>query len=120
VEIAGDRVALSRGNPEVRAAGVENNLEGLGRSSERDLREVWSLSATATRSTRHAELARLTLGVQEVADGHGVGAVDDVGCLERGRHVRLGVHAGHALLGVLLLEASHLGLDVGILLVAVR
>jgi hypothetical protein len=49
-----------------------------------------------------------------------VGAVGDVGRLERGSHVRLGVDAGHVLLRVLVLEASHLGLDVGIFLRVVR
>lgn len=58
--------------------------------------------------------------VQEVADGHGVGAIGDVGRLERSLHVRLGLEAGHVLLGVLLLEASHLGLDVGKFLFMVR
>jgi hypothetical protein len=34
--------------------------------------------------------------------------------------VRLGLEAGHVLLRVLLLQASHLGLDVGKFLLAVR
>ncbi len=49
-----------------------------------------------------------------------MGAVGDVGRLERGLHVRLGLEARHVLLRVLLLQASHLGLDVGKFLVVVR
>jgi hypothetical protein len=56
VEVAGDRVALGRRNPEVGAAGVEDDLEGLGRSSERDLGEVYSLSANATRCCELGDL----------------------------------------------------------------
>lgn len=40
VKVAGNRVAALRWDPEVGASRVENDLEGLGRSSERDLREV--------------------------------------------------------------------------------
>lgn len=40
VEVAGDRVALSRRNPEVGATGVKDNLERLGWRSKRDLRKV--------------------------------------------------------------------------------
>jgi hypothetical protein len=45
VEVAGDRIAAGRRNPEVRAAGVENDLEGLGRRAKGDLREVWRVLA---------------------------------------------------------------------------
>jgi hypothetical protein len=49
-----------------------------------------------------------------------VGAVGDVGRLQRGLHVRLGLEASHVLLRVLLLQAGYLGLDVGKFLVMVR
>jgi len=55
--------------------------------------------------------AKLTLGVQEVADGHRVAAVGDVGCFEDLLHVRLRLDAH-----VLLAERSSLLLDVGVLL----
>jgi hypothetical protein len=41
VEVAGDRVALGRGNPEVGGSSVENDLEVLRRGTEGNLREVW-------------------------------------------------------------------------------
>lgn len=47
VKEAGDRVALGRRNPQVGATGVQDNLEGLRRSTERDLREVWEVSLMA-------------------------------------------------------------------------
>lgn len=37
VQVAGDRVAIGRWDPEIRAASIEHNLEGLGRSAQRDL-----------------------------------------------------------------------------------
>jgi hypothetical protein len=40
VEVAGDGVALGGRNPEVGASSVEDDLEVLGRGTERDLREV--------------------------------------------------------------------------------
>jgi hypothetical protein len=55
--------------------------------------------------------ALLTLRVEEVANGHGVGAVGDVRRLEDLLHVRLGLDAH-----VLLAERSGLLLDVGVLL----
>jgi hypothetical protein len=48
VEVAGNRVAALRGDPEVGASRVENDLEGLGRRTERNLREVWGLLVLAT------------------------------------------------------------------------
>lgn len=41
MEVAGDAAALLGRNPEVRATGVEDNLEALGRSTDGDLGEVW-------------------------------------------------------------------------------
>ena len=40
MEIAGDAAALARGNPEVGASRVEDDLEVLGRGADGDLREV--------------------------------------------------------------------------------
>lgn len=40
MKVAGNRVAALRGDPEVGASSVENDLEGLRRSAERDLGEV--------------------------------------------------------------------------------
>lgn len=44
VEVAGDAAALLGGNPEVRAARIEDNLECLGRGTDGDLGEVCSMS----------------------------------------------------------------------------
>lgn len=41
MKITGDRTALSAGNPQVGASGIKNDLEGLRRSSNGDLGEVW-------------------------------------------------------------------------------
>lgn len=41
MEVAGDRAALLGRNPQVGASGVENDLEGLWRSSNGDLREIY-------------------------------------------------------------------------------
>jgi hypothetical protein len=110
VQVAGDRVALGRRDPEVGAARVEDDLERLGWRAEGDLGEVWAGSAAAGRDVNSAQ-ARLTLRVQKVADGHGVGAVGDVRRLEDLLHVRLGLDAH-----VLLAERGSLLLDVGVLL----
>lgn len=40
VQEAGNAAALDGGNPEVGAAGVQDNVEGLGRGTDSDLREV--------------------------------------------------------------------------------
>lgn len=61
-----------------------------------------------------------TLRVQEVAHGHWVSSVGDVRRLERSLHVRMGLEVGHVLLRVLVLEASDLGLNVGVFLAIIR
>ena len=42
---AGNAVAGLGGDPEIRAAGVEDDLESLGRCADSDLREVFYLLA---------------------------------------------------------------------------
>lgn len=63
---------------------------------------------------------RHTLRVQEVGDGHRVRSVCNVGRLQGSRHLRLRLEVGHALVGVLLLQASELGLNVGMFLAIIR
>lgn len=65
---------------------------------------------------------RHTLGVQEVAHGHWVRSVGDVRRLERSLQLRmgLGLEVGHVLLRVLVLQASDLGLNVGVFLAMIR
>lgn len=100
MEVAGDRVALRGRNPEVGAAGVEDNLEGLGRSAEGDLGEVWNELVVVMYCCGHGGVARRTLGIQEVADGYRVRSVGDVGSLEHLLHVGLRLDA-HVLLSKL-------------------
>ena len=92
VQVAGDRAAVTAGNPQVRAAGVQDDLELLRRSADGDLGEV--------------------LGVQEVADGDRVAALRlDGGVLEHliGVALRADAH-------VLLTERLHVLTNVGVLL----
>lgn len=63
---------------------------------------------------------RRTLRVQEVAHGHWVGSVGNVGRLERSLHLRVRLEVGHVLLRVLVLQASDLSLDVGVFLAIIR
>lgn len=57
-------------------------------------------------------MAQRTLGVQEVADGHWVGAVGNVGRLEHLLDLCLGLEGAH----VLLLDGLGLLLDIGVFL----
>lgn len=93
VEVAGNGAAVTAGNPQVGATGVQNDLELLRRSADGDLREV--------------------LSVEEVADGDGVAALLrlDGGLLEHLIGVALGADAH-----VLLAERVHVIANVGILL----
>ena len=72
VEVAGNGAAVTAGNPQVGATGVQNDLELLRRSADGDLREV--------------------LSVEEVADGNGVATLLglDGGLLEHLVGVALG------------------------------
>lgn len=96
VEVASDRAALGRRDPKVGASGVKDDLEVLRRRSDGDLGEVYMLLDLLSQS-RRALMNRLTLCVQEVGDGHRMGSVGDVGCLEDLLDVRLALEA-HVLL----------------------
>lgn len=111
MQVASDRAALGRWNPEVGATGVENDLEGLGRSPEGDLGEVWALSATAQEQLSMRKPAQRTLGVQKVRDGHGMCSVCDIRRFEDLLNVRLMLDAH-----VLLSEGLRLLVEVGVLL----
>jgi len=92
VQVAGNRAAVTAGNPQVGAARVQDDLELLRRSADGDLGEV--------------------LGVQEVADGYRVALLRlDRGVLEHlvGVALRADAH-------VLLAERLHVLANVGILL----
>lgn len=92
VQIASNGAAVTAGNPQVRAASVQNDLELLRRSADGNLREV--------------------LSVQEVADGNGVALLRlDRGVLEHlvGVALRADAH-------VLLAERLHVIANVGVLL----
>jgi hypothetical protein len=93
VQVAGNGAAVTAGNPQVGATGVQNDLELLRRSADGDLGEV--------------------LSVEEVADGNGVTALLrlDGGVLEHLLDVALGADAH-----VLLAERVHVVANVGILL----
>jgi hypothetical protein len=93
VQVAGNGAAVTAGNPQVGATGVQNDLELLRRGADGDLREV--------------------LSVEEVADGDGVAALLglDGGLLEHLLGVCLGTDAH-----VLLAERVHVVTNVGVLL----
>lgn len=66
VEVAGDAAALLGRNPEVGAAGVENDLEALGRVTDGDLGEVWGLGQSWSSSydlgSSHWAFMKLEMG----------------------------------------------------------
>jgi hypothetical protein len=66
VEVAGDAAALLGRNPEVGAAGVEDDLEALGRVTDGDLGEVWGLGQSWSRSydlgSSHWAFMKLEMG----------------------------------------------------------
>lgn len=67
VEVAGDGVALRRRNPEIRATGVEDDLECLRWRTDGDLGEV-CISKALVLETSLDRPEGLTLGVEEVVD----------------------------------------------------
>jgi hypothetical protein len=92
VQVAGDGAAVTTGNPQVGATGVQNDLELLRRSADGDLREV--------------------LSVEEVADGDGVAFLRlDGGLLEHLLGMALGTDAH-----VFLAKSLHVVTNVGVLL----
>lgn len=92
MQVASDGSALGRRHPEVGAAGVKNDLEVLGRSSDLDVGEVWAVSEG--RSSTGKERSRHTLGVEIVGDGNGV----VLGRLDAGLAVAEGVLGTRVLL----------------------
>jgi hypothetical protein len=111
VEIACDGITILRRNPEIGAASVEHDLEVLGRGTERDLGEVYGISALSLHQGRVIR----TLGVQEVGNGHEMCAISDVGSFEDLLGMCLGLNAH-----VLLTERLRMFLDVCVLLETVR
>lgn len=113
MEIARDRVALRRGDPEVGAAGVKNHFEGLWRRAERDLGEVWDgISRCDATNQRSASAKRHTLSIHEIANRDRVSAICDVRSLEDLLHLGLGLEPAH----VLLLNGLGVLLDIGMFL----
>lgn len=84
VQVTGDGTARLRGDPEVGAASVKDNLEGLGRSSDRDIGVVCGATRVCASATAEGTGQRqiwtrnqpLTLRVHEVRDRHRVVALD--------------------------------------------
>lgn len=92
VEVASNGTTVRRGDPQVGAASVEDDLELLGRVADGNLGEVW-IESEADQKAQVKDLH--TLSVQEVADSDGV--------------TGLSVHGGllEHLIGVLLGANTH-------------
>lgn len=107
VEEAGDGVALRGRNPQVGAAGIENDLEGLRGGADGDLGEICrcALEDAMDGSRR----VTLTLSVEEVAHGDDVTALGmDGGLAEHLLHLILGSDAH-----ILLAEVLDMVVDAG-------